>query len=129
MAITATHDQFASKWGFVFAAIGSAVGLGNIWRFPFIAGENGGGAFILLYFIFIVSFGVPAVIAMIVIGRRGGQSPVGSLDAQGLGHLDRRPPDVGQEGGSAHSFDHPLRRNRNPTRPGAGPRPGLRRDG
>lgn len=78
MTTAAAHEQFSTKWGFVFAAIGSAVGLGNIWRFPFIAGENGGGAFILLYFIFIVSFGLPAVIAMIVIGRRGGQSPVGS---------------------------------------------------
>ena len=64
--------------------MGSAVGLGNIWRFPFMAGENGGGAFIFLYFIFIISFGVPALIAMIVIGRRGGQSPVGSTQALAL---------------------------------------------
>jgi NSS family neurotransmitter:Na+ symporter len=78
MGTAATREQFTTKWGFVFAAIGGAVGLGNIWRFPFIAGENGGGAFVLLYFLFTVSFGVPAVIAMIVIGRRGGQSPVGS---------------------------------------------------
>ncbi|MFT5134483.1 MAG: NSS family neurotransmitter:Na+ symporter [Gammaproteobacteria bacterium] len=78
MAKNPTQVLFSSKWGFFFAAIGSAIGLGNIWRFPFIAGENGGGAFILLYLIFIVSFGIPAVIAMIVIGRRGRQSPVGS---------------------------------------------------
>jgi len=78
MPTNPSQELFASKWGFFFAAIGSAIGLGNIWRFPFIAGENGGGAFILLYLIFIVSFGMPAVIAMIVIGRRGGRSPVGS---------------------------------------------------
>ena len=78
MTTSPVHEQFATKWGFVYAAVGSAVGLGNIWRFPFIAGENGGGAFILLYFLFVISFGVPAVIAMIVIGRRGGQSPVAS---------------------------------------------------
>ncbi len=90
MTTGSTHEQFATKWGFVFAAIGSAVGLGNIWRFPFIAGENGGGAFILLYFIFIVSFGVPAVIAMIVIGRRGGQSPVAST--QDLALAEGRSP-------------------------------------
>lgn len=78
MTTSVEHEQFSSNWGFVLAAIGGAVGLGNIWRFPFMAGENGGGAFIFLYFIFILSFGVPAVIAMIVIGRRGGKSPVAS---------------------------------------------------
>lgn len=75
------REQFASRWGFAFAAIGSAVGLGNIWRFPFIAGENGGGAFVSLYFLFILLFGIPALMAMIVIGRRGGKSPVGSTQA------------------------------------------------
>lgn len=78
MSSTSVHEKFSSNWGFVLAAIGGAVGLGNIWRFPFMAGENGGGAFILLYFLFVLAFGIPAVIAMIVIGRRGGLSPVGS---------------------------------------------------
>ena len=78
MAATSNHEEFSSRWGFILAAMGSAVGLGNIWRFTFMAGENGGGAFVLLYFIFIICFGVPGVIAMIVIGRRGGQSPVAS---------------------------------------------------
>ena len=81
MATTSVQEQFSGRWGFIFAAVGSAVGLGNIWRFTFMAGENGGGAFIFLYFIFIVCFGVPGVIAMIVIGRRGGRSPVGSTEA------------------------------------------------
>ena len=67
--------KFSSKWGFVLAAMGSPVGLGNIWRFTFMAGENGGGAFILLYSFFIACFGIPCVMAMIVIGRRGGKSP------------------------------------------------------
>ncbi len=61
--------------------MGSAVGLGNIWRFTFMAGENGGGAFIFFYFLFIVFFGIPCVMAMIVIGRRGGRSPAGSTQA------------------------------------------------
>ena len=78
MTQSSTKQGFSSTWGFILATIGGAVGLGNIWRFPFIAGENGGGAFILMYFIFILSFGIPGVIAMIVIGRRGGQSPVAS---------------------------------------------------
>lgn len=73
-----TQQGFSSTTGFVLATIGGAVGLGNIWRFPFIAGENGGGAFILLYLVFILCFGIPGVIAMIVIGRRGGKSPVSS---------------------------------------------------
>jgi NSS family neurotransmitter:Na+ symporter len=73
--------EFASRWGFILAAMGSAVGLGNIWRFTFMAGENGGGAFIFFYFLFIVFFGMPCVMAMIVIGRRGGRSPAGSTQA------------------------------------------------
>jgi neurotransmitter:Na+ symporter, NSS family len=84
MAVTTHREQFSGRWGFALAAMGSAVGLGNIWRFPFMAGENGGGAFILLYFVFILSFGIPALIAMIVIGRRGGQSPVGSTQKLAL---------------------------------------------
>ena len=70
--------KFASRWGFILAAVGGAVGLGNIWRFTFMAGENGGGAFIFLYFVFILFLGLPCLMAMIVIGRRGGESPVGS---------------------------------------------------
>ena len=73
--------KFTSRWGFVLAAMGSAVGLGNIWRFTFMAGENGGGAFIFFYFFFIIFLGIPCVIAMITIGRRGGQSPAGSTRA------------------------------------------------
>jgi len=75
---SANRELFSSRWGFALAAMGGAVGLGNIWRFTFIAGENGGGAFIFLYFVFIILFGVPGLIAMIMIGRRGGRSPVGS---------------------------------------------------
>jgi len=60
------------------AAVGSAVGLGNIWRFPFIAGENGGGAFVLVYLICIAAVGLPVLIAELSIGRRGGLSTIGS---------------------------------------------------
>ncbi len=76
--------KFASRWGFILAAMGSAVGLGNIWRFTFMAGENGGGAFIFFYFLFIIFLGIPCVIAMIAIGRRGGHSPAGSTRALAL---------------------------------------------
>ena len=63
------------------ATIGFAVGLGNIWRFPYVAGESGGGAFVLLYLLFAFSIGVPIVIAEILIGRRGRSGAVGSLKA------------------------------------------------
>ena len=76
--------KFATRWGFILAAMGSAVGLGNIWRFTFMAGENGGGAFIFFYFLFIIFLGIPCVIAMITIGRRGGHSPAGSTRALAL---------------------------------------------
>lgn len=86
----AKHEQFATRSGFLYAAIGSAVGLGNIWRFPFITGENGGGAFVLLYLVFIFTLGVPAMIAMVVIGRRGRQSPINSTHV--LAVAERKSP-------------------------------------
>ena len=81
ICVNTNKVEFASRWGFILAAMGSAVGLGNIWRFTFMAGENGGGAFIFFYFLFIVFFGIPCLMAMIVIGRRGGRSPAGSTQA------------------------------------------------
>ena len=56
MANNSGHVEFASRWGFLLAAMGSAVGLGNIWRFTFMAGENGGGAFIFFYFLYFFIF-------------------------------------------------------------------------
>ncbi len=61
------------------AAIGSAVGLGNLWRFPYVAGENGGGAFVVFYIICVVLIGLPVLVAELFIGRRGGMSAVGSV--------------------------------------------------
>ncbi|NWN91129.1 sodium-dependent transporter [Marinobacter adhaerens] len=77
------HQQASNLWtskmAFILAAAGSAVGLGNIWKFPYITGENGGGAFVLVYLACIFLIGVPVLIAEIMIGRRGGQSPVASM--------------------------------------------------
>ena len=64
---------------FIFAAVGSAVGLGNIWRFPYMAGENGGAAFVLIYIAFVVFIGMPVLMAELTIGRRGGMSPINSV--------------------------------------------------
>lgn len=75
--VSATKREFwSSRRAFLFAIIGGSVGLGNLWRFPYVAGENGGGAFILVYLLIILLLCVPLVMAELALGRRGGQSPV-----------------------------------------------------
>ena len=73
------RDSFSGKLGFVFAAAGSAVGLGNLWRFPYLAAKHGGGIFILVYLILAVTFGFTLMITEIAIGRRTGLSAVGAF--------------------------------------------------
>jgi NSS family neurotransmitter:Na+ symporter len=73
------HGVWASRWTFVLAATGSAVGLGNIWKFPYMSGENGGGAFVLVYLVCICLIGLPVMMAEVLIGRRGRQSPINSM--------------------------------------------------
>ena len=73
------HGQWSSRFAFVLAATGSAVGLGNIWKFPYIAGENGGGAFVLIYLLCILAIGLPIMVAEIMLGRRGRQSPINTM--------------------------------------------------
>jgi len=73
------RDCFNSQFGFIIAAIGSAVGLGNIWRFPYLVGQNGGGAFIFTYLIFVILLGLPLVIAELTVGRRAKQNAIGSF--------------------------------------------------
>ena len=75
------HGQWSSRLAFVLAATGSAVGLGNIWRFPYITGENGGGAFVLVYILCVLLVGIPIMMAEIMIGRRGRQSPINTMQA------------------------------------------------
>lgn len=76
---TSIHGQWSSRWTFILAATGSAVGLGNIWRFPYLAGENGGGAFVLVYLFFVLVVGIPIMMAEILLGRRGRQSPINTM--------------------------------------------------
>ncbi|MFI0472855.1 sodium-dependent transporter [Halomonas sp. HMF6819] len=68
--------QWLGRWGFLLAATGSAVGLGNVWKFPYMTGEYGGGAFVLVYLICILAVGVPVMMAEIAFGRRGRGSPI-----------------------------------------------------
>ncbi|MEM8593377.1 MAG: sodium-dependent transporter [Pseudomonadota bacterium] len=74
--MTKPHATWASHWTFLLAAIGSAVGLGNIWKFPYITGEYGGGAFVLVYLVCIALIGVPIMISEVLIGRASKQNPV-----------------------------------------------------
>ncbi|KEF40037.1 SNF family Na+-dependent transporter [Schinkia azotoformans MEV2011] len=64
------HEQWSSKIGFILAAAGSAIGLGAIWKFPYMAGTNGGGVFFLIFILFTVFFGAPMLFAEFIIGRR-----------------------------------------------------------
>jgi len=76
---TSIHGQWSSRMVFILAATGSAVGLGNIWKFPYITGENGGGAFVLVYLLCIALIGIPIMMAEVLLGRRGRQSPINTM--------------------------------------------------
>jgi len=73
------HGEWSSRFAYILAATGSAVGLGNIWKFPYITGENGGGAFVLVYLACVIAIGIPIMIAETMMGRRGRQSPINTL--------------------------------------------------
>jgi NSS family neurotransmitter:Na+ symporter len=75
----APREQWASRFGFVLAAVGSAVGLGNMWRFPYFAAENGGAAFVFLYIIMVALIGLPIMLAEFAIGRGSKKSPILAL--------------------------------------------------
>lgn len=70
------HGQWSSRWTFVLAATGAAVGLGNIWKFPYLAGQHGGSAFVLVYLICVALLGIPMMMAEVMLGRRGRQTPM-----------------------------------------------------
>lgn len=75
------HGLWSNRWAFVLAATGSAVGLGNIWKFPYMTGQNGGGAFVLVYLICIVFITLPILMAEVLLGRRGRRSPIFAMAA------------------------------------------------
>lgn len=77
-------ERWSSRATFLFATIGCAVGLGNLWRFPYIAGENGGGAFVLVYIGFVLLLGIPLIMAELAIARRGHNNPVATTAAASL---------------------------------------------
>lgn len=75
------HGTWAGRWTFILAATGSAVGLGNLWKFPYITGENGGGAFVLVYLACICAAGMPVMLAEVLLGRKGRMSPINTMKA------------------------------------------------
>ena len=79
--MSATSGKFGSRLGFIFAAAGSAIGLGNIWRFPYTAGSNGGAAFVLVYLGFVALIGIPVLLAELSLGRKSQTNAVGAFKA------------------------------------------------
>ena len=76
---TSLHGHWSSRMAFILAVTGSAVGLGNIWKFPYVAGQNGGGAFVLVYLACVAIIGMPVMMSEILIGRRGRRNPIATM--------------------------------------------------
>ncbi len=88
------RGEWGSKLGFILAASGSAIGLGNIWRYPYIVGKNGGAAFVVIYLLIVVIIGLPYMLGELALGRSSQKNPVGAIDAikpgsawKGVGYL------------------------------------------
>lgn len=79
MEKTSIHGMWSSRMAFVLAASGAAIGLGNIWRFPYLASDNGGGAFVLIYLACVAAIGLPLLLTEIAVGRSGRMSPINTL--------------------------------------------------
>ena len=73
------RETWASRFGFLMATAGFAIGLGNVWRFPYLTGMNGGGAFLLVYVIFAVLIGIPLMTAEMGLGRKAQLTPVAGM--------------------------------------------------
>lgn len=78
--VSSDRGQWTSRTGFILAAAGSAIGLGNIWRFPYLVGQNGGAAFVLVYVVFVFLIGIPYMFAELALGRSAQKNPVGAID-------------------------------------------------
>lgn len=79
------RENFKSRLGFILVSAGCAIGIGNVWRFPYVAGQNGGGLFVLLYLIFLVLMGVPVLTMELAVGRASKKvlfSPTKNLKSQ-----------------------------------------------
>ena len=70
------RERFQSRLGFLLVSAGCAVGIGNVWKFPYVTGQNGGGVFVLFYLLFLVAMGVPVLTMELAVGRASGKSAV-----------------------------------------------------
>lgn len=86
--MTAPHSHWSSRLTFIMASAGAAIGLGNIWRFPYITGLNGGGEFVLIYLLFVILLGVPLMASEVLVGRRGQKNPSDSFRT--IAHLSNK---------------------------------------
>ena len=75
------RENFGSRLGFLLVSAGCAIGIGNVWRFPYVAGQNGGGVFVLFYLLFLLCMGVPVLTMELAVGRAGRKSAVGAYKA------------------------------------------------
>jgi NSS family neurotransmitter:Na+ symporter len=78
---SSVHQTWSSRGAFLLATAGAAVGLGNVWRFPFVTGQNGGAAFVLVYLACVFLIGVPIIMAELAMGRMAQLSPIGTINA------------------------------------------------
>ncbi|WP_432452971.1 MULTISPECIES: sodium-dependent transporter [unclassified Agarivorans] len=83
---TSVNNRWSSNFAYVLAATGAAVGLGNIWKFPYIMGENGGGAFVLVYLLCIMFIGIPVMMAEVYLGKQGRSTPANAVAKVALEH-------------------------------------------
>ena len=88
-------NHFSGQLGFVLAAAGSAVGVGNLWRFPYLAAKDGGGLFLIIYFILVLTFGFTLLTSDIAIGRRTQKSAIGAYaEMKPIHYFNRNYPQV-----------------------------------
>lgn len=79
------RESFKSRLGFILVSAGCAIGIGNVWRFPYVVGENGGGLFVLLYLVFLIAMGLPVLTMELAVGRASRKSAVlGYVRLQGV---------------------------------------------
>ena len=74
------RERFGSRLGFIFVSAGCAIGIGNVWKFPYMCGEFGGAAFILIYLIFLLIMGIPVLVCEFAVGRGSQKSVAGSFE-------------------------------------------------
>ena len=96
----AVRERLASRLGFLLLAAGCAVGLGNVWRFPFVVGQNGGAAFVLVYALFLALFGFPVLLAELSVGRGAKRGIAGAF--RSLGGKGRPDDSEHTQGPRAH---------------------------